>query len=43
MHVLWFVFSMIVCMFLGVLRVSCVSLISWMAIEGHCEHTFFQK
>ena len=38
-----FFFSMIVCLFLGVLRVSCVSLISWMPIEGYCEHNLFQK
>ena len=42
MHV--FMFSrMMVCMFLGVFRVSSVSLMPWLLIEGHFEHNFFQK
>ena len=35
--------SMMVCMFLGVFRVSCVILMPWLLIEGHFEHIFVFK
>ena len=36
-------FSMTVSMFLGVFRVSCVSLMPWFLIEGQFEHFFFSQ
>ena len=33
--------SMMMYMFLGVFRVSCVSLMPWLLIEGLFEHFFF--